>query len=233
MLHKKILITGATSALGQSIAKRCSTILCGNVVLLGLNAEKLKQLSKETGFKSIVCDIRNPEDCKKAHEIVGDIDIIINCNTVWYQDCVEATDADRRNKIFSTNAMGTINIVEEWLPDFIAENNGTIVTVTPKRDMSCACHELVWKDYSAASAALCNYIDSARTELAHTNIKITHIASCGINCKMFKTSGNLDTDNESLILNTDDVTDMVIFAITRPDDVAITSLVIEKIGTKG
>lgn len=73
----KALITGASSGIGEAMAKKLAK-MGHDIVAVGRNEEHLKNLQKEIGCEYFVMDLSKPENCKRLHEQVRDVDILIN-----------------------------------------------------------------------------------------------------------------------------------------------------------
>jgi NAD(P)-dependent dehydrogenase (short-subunit alcohol dehydrogenase family) len=78
---KKILITGGSQGIGYHIAKRY--IAEGaEVVIVGRNADKLMQVSKELGCQYIACDLTQIQDLSslvtKSAEMLGGLNGLVN-----------------------------------------------------------------------------------------------------------------------------------------------------------
>lgn len=83
----KILITGASSGIGKDMAK-----VLGNkdneLVLIGRDEKRLEQVKNEvekTGAKveTISMDLSSKENCIDIHNMVKDVDILINNARIW------------------------------------------------------------------------------------------------------------------------------------------------------
>lgn len=125
LVGKNVLITGGSSGIGYSIAKKC--IESGaNVVITGRNEKKLKEaVSCLKEVKYLVWDIQNV-DCietrlKACEDLFsnGVIDILVNNAGVPPQKFFGQVDQTEWSKIYDTNLKGpyflTQEIVKSWL----------------------------------------------------------------------------------------------------------------------
>ena len=65
----KALVTGASSGIGEEIAKELGK-RGYDIILVARNEEKLKEVAKkiETNTRTIIMDLSNKENCKKLYE---------------------------------------------------------------------------------------------------------------------------------------------------------------------
>ena len=81
----KVLITGASSGIGRDMAK-----ILGkkgyDLVLVARDEEKLNSVKNEIGNENIEIikmDISSVENCKTLHNMVKNVDILINNARIW------------------------------------------------------------------------------------------------------------------------------------------------------
>lgn len=174
--NKVILITGASSGIGEAVAKK----FADEGALLALTARRkeiidkfAQQLEVRTRVASYKCDVTNPEEVRSVYRQIkidfGKIDIAFLNSGVSFRSSIKEFSSDKAKQTFDTNVMGIINFVEVLLPDFMSERNGVIVGVSsladsrgfPKSGFYCA-------SKSAASI----FLESLRIELKPYNVKV-------------------------------------------------------------
>jgi len=175
--NKVILLTGASSGIGYSLAKSLPKENC-SLALISRRKNILEELiadSKNAGVKllSYKCDVGNIDEVRKVFEQVkndfGKIDIaILNAGTSHRLD-IKNYSSEFAREIFNVNVFGIINFVEQLLPDFIERKEGMIVAVSslaesrgfPKSGF-----------YNASKSAASLMLESLRIELKPYNIKV-------------------------------------------------------------
>ena len=188
---KNIIITGATSGLGESLSK----ILGGldtNLLLISRSREKLNVLkSVINNSKSIIqtldLDLTKYISPKSLYNFSTDyfehVDIIINNAGIGYNCFSTNVDMNIAKEIFQINFFNIVEINKLFLPSMIKRNKGVIVNISslggkrsfPTNSMYCA-----------SKFALEAYTESLRSELKLTNIKIVNIRPSFIkNTKFF------------------------------------------------
>jgi short-subunit dehydrogenase len=178
--NKVILLTGASSGIGYSLAKSLPKENC-SLALISRNEKKLNDLLTELKnvkikISAYLCDVGNIDEVRKVFEQVkndfGKIDIaILNAGTSHRLE-IKNYSSEIAREIFNVNVFGIINFVEQLLPDFIERKEGMIVGVSslaesrgfPKSGF-----------YNASKSAASLMLESLRIELKPFNVKVLTI----------------------------------------------------------
>ncbi len=175
--NKTVLITGASSGIGYSLAKLLPNENC-SLALLSRRKDALSSLVEElklNGGKVNIykCDVTNPQEVKNVFEDVrndfGNIDIaILNAGISSRADIKNYSSAIAK-EIFEVNALGIVNCVEQLLPDFIKRKEGMLVGVSSLAESRGYPRSGF---YNASKAAATLLLESLRVELKPFNVKI-------------------------------------------------------------
>jgi len=175
--NKVVLLTGASSGIGYSLAKSLPKENCSLALISRRKniLDKLVAELKNGGVKilSYECDVGNIDDVRNSFEKVkndfGKIDIaILNAGTSHRAD-VKEYSSEIAKEIFDANTFGIVNCVEQLAPHFIQRKEGMIVGVSslaeargfPKSGF-----------YNASKAAASLLLESLRIELKPYNVKV-------------------------------------------------------------
>ena len=114
---KTVLITGATSGIGERLAidyaeQDWSVIACGR------SAGKLAQLSEHDNISSLAFDMGDQEEvAAAASKIDKTLDLVIlNAGTCEYMDDIKCFDTELFQRVININILGTANCVAAFLP---------------------------------------------------------------------------------------------------------------------
>ncbi|WP_412971125.1 SDR family NAD(P)-dependent oxidoreductase [Glaciecola sp. MF2-115] len=161
----RILITGATSGIGEALTKLCAEHNY-TVIACGRNEDKLAELDKLKNIETCRFDVTNEEETKAALESIKCDIAVLNAGTCEYVD-VNNVEPDMFKRVFDTNIFGVVNVVSALIPSL--ERGNKIVFVDSLARLLPFPRS---QAYGASKAAL-NYIaKSFEVDLAHKGIKV-------------------------------------------------------------
>jgi short-subunit dehydrogenase len=175
--NKVVLLTGASSGIGYSLAKSLPKEKC-SLAIISRNKNKLDELASELKNKGIkvmsyACDVGIIDEVRKTFKQVkndfGKIDLaILNAGTSHRADITKYSP-EIAKEIFNVNTFGIINCVDQLLPDFINRKEGMIVGVSSLAEVRGFPKSGF---YNASKSAASLILESLRVELKPYNIKI-------------------------------------------------------------
>lgn len=236
--EKVVIITGASSGLGEALAYSV-TNEGGISLLVARSKEKLEKVNtkivKNNGKAEIfVCDIRDPKQIqttvKKIFDTYKKVDILVNNAGIWTDESIEKSNPSVRKNALDTNTYGNIEFTYAVLPFFRKEKSGYIFNVisTAGDSMSPSSNNNLWKTYGASKWAMTGFTKSLIDELKDTKIKVTSFHPGGFNSDLYENAGRPNPHNQPWMMKTQDIADIIIFTLTRPDDVLMERIVVTK-----
>lgn len=236
--NKKIVITGASEGLGKAIALLLSEN-GAQVILLARSKNNLdavsKTIKKQGGKATIfVCDISSLSEVKKTvAQIIKEIgvpDILINNAGIWIHNVLEQKNPAKRQEAFDVNAVGTIQLTEEFLPFLKKKNTGHILNIisTSGTQDTLQGDNKFWKTYGATKWAVSGYTNALQSELQQTGIKVTGFFPGDIDTNLYAKAGEKELVQQSWMMQTKDIAEIILFILTRPEDVSIDKMVVTK-----
>lgn len=174
---KVVLLTGASSGIGYSLAKllpkeNCSLALISRRknILDGLAAELKPKAHKVITYS---CDVGNVTEVNNIYSQIkndfGKVDVAILNAGVSHRTDVKNYSVEIARNIFDVNVFGIINFVEQLLPDFIQRKDGMIVGVSSLAEVSGFPKSGF---YNASKSAASLMLESLRIELKPFSIKV-------------------------------------------------------------
>lgn len=173
-MSKVVLITGATSGMGELSAKFLADN--GYIVYAGSRDENVK--SGEGNLKHVYIDVTKTDTIKEAVKTIikneGKIDVLVNNAGYGLLATLEdATDEEIFNQ-FDVNVFGLIKTTREVLPYMRETKGGVIINISSflgKIGLPLLSH------YNASKYAVEGIVDSLRFETLPFNIRVHSIES--------------------------------------------------------
>ena len=127
----KVLITGASSGMGKSMAYYLHSLGNYELVLVARSKDKLEEIKNDLGknVKIIPLDLGNYDNCIKLHDMVCDVDILINnAGFGLFGDFIE-TDLEKEMQMININVRALHVLTKLYLKDMLKNNKGRILNV--------------------------------------------------------------------------------------------------------
>ncbi len=236
MQGKVIVITGASSGLGEAAARHLSKE--GAIVVLGARrVERIKALEKEltdAGGKAlaIATDVTQLNQVKllvdTAVQTYGRIDVIINNAGLMPQSPLDRLKVDEWNQMIDVNIKGVLYGIAAVLPYMKEQKSGHIINVS-----SVAGHKVRGGGavYAATKHAVRALSEGLRQEVKPYNIRTTIISPGAVDTELPNTISEPDVAAtikkfyDSNAIPADSFARAVAFAISQPDEVDINEIV--------
>jgi short-subunit dehydrogenase len=236
---KIIVITGASQGLGQTLAQKAAQE--GAKVILIARTEKLLQqvkanIEKDGGYAEyFLCDVSDynavQETTKQILQNHKKIDILVNGAGIWTTNEIEKTHPERRKQALEINTLGTIEFTHAVLQGMEKNNHGyifNIISTSGASDITDG-DNTNWLAYGATKWAISGFTKDLRTKLKHTKIKVTGFFPGGMDTNIFENAGEQNAHHQPWMMKPEDVADIIIFALTRPDDVVMERIIVTKV----
>ncbi len=173
-------ITGASSGIGRSLARRIASE--GHSVALVARRKPLldtlvDEIEGANGHAlAIECDVTDREQVleavRKTEAALGPIDRLVANAGGGERTSIDPFEASHIDSVLTLNVVGTANCIEAILPGMLERGAGHIVAISSL----AACRGLPGAaGYSAAKAALTNMMESLMIDLSPHGVSVTVI----------------------------------------------------------
>jgi short-subunit dehydrogenase len=176
--NKVVWITGASSGIGEAVAKAFNA--AGAIVLVSSRrAEELERVKRACAFPEKVYVF--PLDLTQASSIETvssdvlskfEIDLLFNNGGISQRSLTAETSIDNDRKIFEVNYFGHVQMTKAVLPQMLKRKTGHIVTIS---SLTGKWGFYLRSAYSASKHALHGFFDSLRMEVEDDGIQVTLI----------------------------------------------------------
>lgn len=236
--NKIVLITGASSGIGQACARLCAA-QGAQLILCARRVERLEELAKELaqnyGKEHYVLplDVSNHEQVtKQLSSLSGpwtSIDVLVNnaglaLDTLPLQEGIEA----HWNTMIDTNIKGLLYVSRAVMPGMLERGCGHIVNIG-----SIAGHETYANGnvYSATKHAVHALSKSMRLDMFGTPVRVSEIAPGAVETEFSEVRWKdkqraKDFYKDFQPLLAEDIADAIVYCITRPAHMDVELMII-------
>ncbi|MBI2784997.1 MAG: SDR family oxidoreductase [Legionella longbeachae] len=238
LTNKIVLITGASSGIGQACARLCAKqgaklILCARRID---RLEKLaKELSQDEGNEPYILslDVRDHEQVKKQLGSLPkewqSIQILIN-NAGLALDTLPLQQGivEHWDTMIDTNIKGLLYVSRALIPGMLERKVGHVVNIGSIAGHECYPNGNV---YSATKSAVHAISKSMRLDMLGSPIRVTEIAPGAVETEFSEVRWNDKQKAKEFYqdfqpLLADDIADAIVYCITRPPHVDIEEMII-------
>ncbi len=238
MEKKIVMVTGATSGIGEACAKKFAQ---GgyNVIITGRRKEKLDALKKElesmgAEVLAMQFDVREREAAKKAVEFLKDkwakIDVLINnAGLALGLDKEYEGDFDDWDTMIDTNIKGLLNMTRFVVPAMVERNEGHIINIGSVAGDAAYANGNV---YCATKAAVKTITDGLRIDVAESNVRVTNLKPGLVQTNFSNVRFHGDDARADNVykgvkpLTGDDIADVAFYAASAPAHVQIAEVLV-------
>lgn len=171
----KALITGASSGIGEHIARLLSE-KGYETVLVARREDRLLKLSKTLKTKSevFVADLSREEELKNLVQTFPDIDILVNnAGLGVYGDFTE-TDFEKENLMLDVNIRALHFLMKKYIP-LMSQKGGKILNIA---SAAAFCSGPLLSSYYASKAYVLRLSNGVREELRRKKIPVSITVFC-------------------------------------------------------
>ena len=173
-MPKVIVITGASSGLGETIANYLTS---KHHIVYGTSRSIESQ---PTSFRTLNMDVGDEQSVRAAIERIKNeqprIDVLINNAGLAIAGPVESLPLDELQRVFDTNVLGCLRTIQAVLPTMRAQKSGLIINVS---SIAAEAGLPFRGGYCASKAALDRLTEALRFELSQFGIQACTIQPGG------------------------------------------------------
>lgn len=234
---KVIIITGASSGIGESTAKLLAEY-GAKVVLAARREEKLRHLKKlieEAGGTAIykVTDVTSRKEVQELAQLAlnkfGTIDVLINNAGIMPVSPLHAQKVEEWDQMIDINIKGVLYNISAVLPTMRANKKGQIINVA-----SALAHIVVENAavYAGTKFAIKAITEGLRQEECENNIRTTIISPGAVQSELTnsitheETKGAVKEMVSKVWLQPENIAKAIAYSVNEPDEVSTNEIIV-------
>ena len=193
---KTILVTGASSGIGQGIAIECSK-MGAKVVITGRNQERLQETFNQLegdGHAMIAADLNNEADIEKLAAESPVLDGLVNNAGRGLSKPVNFIKSQDLLDVYQTNVFGVIMLTKMLLKSKKISKGGSIVFTSSLSSYMTAAGLAI---YASSKAAVCAYMRTCAIELGPKNIRCNAVLPGMVETKLINSGTYTDASKQA------------------------------------
>ncbi len=238
MMKKIVLITGATSGIGEACARKFAQN-GDKVILTGRNQARMTAIADELKAQgaemlTLVFDVRDREAARKAIESLPaewqEIDVLVNnAGLALGLEPEFEGNSDDWDGMIDTNVKGLLTMTRLIVPGMVARNRGHVINMgSVAGDAAYAGGNV----YCATKAAVKALSDGLRIDVANTAVRVTNLKPGLVETNFSNIRFHGDEERAANVykgikpLTGDDIADVAVYAANAPAHVQIAEVLI-------
>ena len=232
LADKVVIITGASSGIGEAFARRLANEGC-RLTLAARSVDKLEALASELDTESLVApaDMTVPADIESmvAQTLArfGRVDVMCANAGIYVPGEFADSDIDELTRMLRINIDAVLRCAHLVIPSMRAAGAGDIVVTSSISGFI----DVHWEPiYSASKHAVQTFVHTVRRQLAGTGIRVMSLAPGQVANPLWGFHEAADIERVSAgartHLTSEDCADALVYMLSQPRRVTIRDLVI-------
>ncbi|AIR04409.1 oxidoreductase [Cedecea neteri] len=231
--NKVVVITGASSGLGEALARRL--VKDGAKLVLGARRlDRLKKLAQDLNLSpeaAVQTDVTQPEQVQalvdKALALYGRVDVMVNNAGLMPHSLLERRKFDDWNAMIDVNLKGVLYGIAAALPYMQQQKSGHIINTSSVAGHKVRAGSAV---YAATKTAVRVISEGLRQEVKPYNIRTTIISPGAVESELVTSiteadvAANIQQFYDDVAISAESFASVVAFAISQPEDVDINEI---------
>ena len=229
--NKVVIVTGASSGIGEAIARELADAGC-KVMLAARREERLKSLVQELGdgvayHSTDVTDVKQVQEMAKATlDRFGKIDVLINNAGIMPVNPLIDLKLDDWNKAIDINIRGVLHGIAAVLPHMVDRSSGHIINMGSIASLHAMPNFAI---YCGTKFAVRAISESLRKETLG-KVRVTIIYPGAVESELIESSNDEQTSSQISSsfnhISPTAISRAVRYAIEQPDEVAVNEIVV-------
>ncbi|MEU3449809.1 SDR family NAD(P)-dependent oxidoreductase [Streptomyces thermolilacinus] len=187
-----VLITGASSGIGEAVAERFAVDAerRWRLLLAGRDEARLGEVARRTGGVDLPGDLGDLAGVEslaaRALERAGRVDVLVAAAGIGWAGPFTRTPPEVVERLVAVNLTGVVQLVRLVLPGMVERGVGRVVLISSMAGWAGVANEAV---YAATKGGLLAFAESLRYELAGTRVGVTAVLPGAVDTPFFVRRG--------------------------------------------
>lgn len=223
------VVTGASGGIGAAVSRALADAGAA-VWMVARNRERLEAAARDAGGQPLVADLGEPAGAESVRRATaaGPVDILVNAAGSFDLAPVAQTDPEMFGRMIAGNLTAPFLAIRALLPAMLEAGRGDIVTIGSVAGRRAFPHNGA---YSAAKFGVRGLHAVLDEELKGTGVRATLLEPAATDTPLWDPldpDGREDLPSRAAMLDPARVADAVLYIVTRPPDVRIPALAVER-----
>lgn len=223
------VVTGASGGIGVAVSRRLAAA-GADVWMVARGQDRLEAAAREAGGQAVVADVADPAGAEAVRGAVGagPVDILVNAAGSFELAAVADTSPAMFDRMIAGNLTAPFLAIRALLPGMLDAGRGHVVTIG-----SVAGRRAFPRNgaYSASKFGVRGLHAVLDEELRGTGVRATLVEPAATDTALWDPldpDGRPDLPSRSAMLSPDRVAETVLYIVTRPPDVLIPVIAVER-----
>lgn len=194
LVGKNILVTGASSGIGQATAVECSK-MGATVIITARNAARLQEtfdMLHGEGHQLILADLSSEEGIANLVEQIPKLDGCVNNAGIVMTKPLPFYKREDVDRMFNTNTYSAVFTMQQLVKKKKLNKNSSVVITTSAGGVfgNTPGNGI----YDMTKSALHSFMQTAAIELAHKGIRCNSVNPAMVNTRMAEPSGSISEE---------------------------------------
>lgn len=199
--NKTVLVTGASSGIGQTIAVECSK-LGADVIITARNAERLQETAKQfesIKYEPLIADLTSAEDIENLVNQIPEIDGLVLCAGRALTAPVKQATPEKYQEVMNTNFYAQAELLRVLYKKKKLKKGSSVVIISSIGGLFL--YEPGNVIYGASKAALNSFMKYAAKEYAIRSVRVNSICPGMIDTPMIHRGTFTDEQLQAYMAN--------------------------------
>ena len=169
--NKTALVTGGASGIGAAIATTLAEA-GAKVWIADRDEENGKTMATKIGGSFLSLDVASEEDCARAAQTVGVLDVLANVAGIGHVGTLINTTTADMDKLFAVNVRGIFNCCKVFVPTMLEHKSGSVINMASIAGVIAVRERLA---YTTTKFAVVGLTKALALDHSHTGVRFNCI----------------------------------------------------------